>query len=112
MEPWAHAAADSRIERIRRERVIYDAWKQTSNYRPNENATYPARLDSADTACDANHRRDNPGAATEAAANKDGSSPRRESKNIATELIAEAAGRPKELKRLISGVEFPIEVPE
>jgi hypothetical protein len=58
--------------RIRQQRVIYDAQKQTT-YRPHENATYRARLDNADTsvANDASGRKGNEAVATEATTNKD-----------------------------------------
>ena len=53
-----------------------------------------------------------------ASANKDGSSPRRESENNAAQLSAEATGCPEGLKfhywtaqlMLVSGVNFPIEI--
>jgi hypothetical protein len=85
-----------RLERIRQQRVIYDAQKQTT-YRPHENATYRARLDNADTsiANDASGRQGNEAVATEATTNKDRSSPRRKSENNAAELLAETAGSPE-----------------
>jgi hypothetical protein len=85
-----------RVERIRQQRVIYYAQKQTT-YRPHENATCRARLGNADTsvANDASGRKGNEPVATEATTNKDRSSPRRESENNAAELVAETAGSPE-----------------
>jgi hypothetical protein len=85
-----------RLERIRQQRVIYDAQKQTT-YRPHDNTTYRARLDNADTsiANDASGRQGNEAVATEATTNKDRSSPRRKSENNAAELLAETAGSPE-----------------
>jgi hypothetical protein len=82
------------FEQIRQERVSYYAQKQT-NYRPNENATYRARLDDADTSAanDANCRKGSEDAATQAGNNKDRSGPSRESENNAAELLAKTAGR-------------------
>jgi hypothetical protein len=54
------------FERIRQERVIGYAPKQT-DYRPNENAAYRARLDHDDT----NGRKGDEGATAKAKANKD-----------------------------------------
>jgi hypothetical protein len=105
------------FEQIRRERVSYYAQKQI-NYRPNENATYRARLDNADTSAanDANCRKGSEDAATEAGNNKDRSGPCRESENNAAELLAETAGHSEgptaekiELC-LISGVDLLIEI--
>jgi hypothetical protein len=101
-----------RLERIRQQRVIYDAQKQTT-YRPHENATYRARVYDADAgaAYDASGRKGNEDAATETTANKDGSGPRRESENNAGQLPTEAAGCPKALNAgLISGINFLIKV--
>jgi hypothetical protein len=80
-----------------------DVQKQTNAHRPNENATHRAWLDDAYTSAtyDANCGKgseDAAYAATETTANKDGSSPRRESENNAAELPAEAAGCPEGLK--------------
>jgi hypothetical protein len=88
------------IGRDRSTSRVQDASKQASAYRTNENAAYREPLDDADTsaASDADGRRAKEGAATEGTANKDGSSPRRESENNAQELPAEAAGCPEGLK--------------
>jgi hypothetical protein len=84
------------LNELGRNGVIYDAQEQT-DYRPNENATDRARLDTVHTsvANDANDRKGNDDAETEAATNKDGSSPRRESANNAAELVTETAGSPE-----------------
>jgi len=71
------------------------------------------RLDHADTraAYDANCRKGSADAATETAAHKDGSSPRRQSENNPEELPAEAARRPKgQNAALVSGIDFLIKV--
>ena len=72
---------------------VQDAQKQSSAHRPNENATYRARLDIADTsaAFDACGRRAKEDAATEKTTNKGRSNPRRKSENNAAKLPADAA---------------------
>jgi len=63
---------------------VQDAQRQTNIYRSNDNATPRARLD-ADTraAYDANCGKGSEDAATETTADKDRSSPRRQSENNA-----------------------------
>jgi hypothetical protein len=100
--------------------VVQDAQKQTSAHRTNENATSREPLDEADTgaAYDADGRKTRQSAATEKTTHKDGSSRRRESKNDAAELAAEAAGCPEGLKSQhcaiwlmsVLGVDFPVEI--
>jgi len=67
--------------------------KQT-NHRPNEDPTDRARLDNAYTSAanDANGRKFDEGATTKAKADKDASSPCRESENNAAQLLADTAG--------------------
>jgi hypothetical protein len=99
-------------DRDRSTRRVQDAQKQINIYRSNDNAAPRARLD-ADTraAYDANCGKGSEDAAPETTANKDGSSPRRQSENNAEELAAEAAGCPKgQHAALVSGVDVPIEV--
>jgi hypothetical protein len=81
------------FERNRRDRVIFYAQRRT-NYRPNENTAYRARLDK-DHAHDANRRKLEEGATTKAKTDKDASSPRRESENNAAQLLADTAGSPE-----------------
>jgi hypothetical protein len=91
------------IERIREQRVIYDAQTQTDHW-SNENAIYRAFLDNADTgvANDAIRWRGNEAAEAEATTNTDGSSQRRESANNAAELLAETAGVPERINTALS----------
>jgi hypothetical protein len=94
--------------------------KAKQPHRSNENATHRARLDNADTgaAFDASGRRAKEDAATEKTTNKGGSNPRRKSENNAAEFPAKAAGSPqgvsttrlRQLRRLVSGVDFLIEL--
>ena len=93
--------------------VFTDAQKKPNIYRPNDNATPRARLDHADAraAYHANRGTGSEDAAPETTANKDGSSPRRQSENNAKKLVAEAAGRPKgQHTALVSGVDVLMEV--
>jgi hypothetical protein len=76
------------FERMEPERVIYDAQRQT-NHRPNENAADRAHLDSIDSSSvQANGRK----AKAKAKINKSGRRPRRESEDIAAQVLAETAG--------------------
>jgi hypothetical protein len=73
-EPAGPPLPDLHFERIRQERVISHAPKQT-HYRPNENAAPRAGLDNDDTD-DATGRKGDEGATAKAEVNKDGSNPR------------------------------------
>jgi hypothetical protein len=81
------------LEQTRRTGVIHDAENQ-NHYRPNENATDPARLCEADASVADNAKRwkGTEDAATEAGNNTDRSDAGRESENHAAELVAKAAG--------------------
>jgi hypothetical protein len=106
--PQSGRLRDLPFERIGPKRVIYHAQKQTS-HRPDENATYRARLDNADTssAYDANDRKkDEDGATTKSKTNEDGSCQDREGENNAAQLFAETAGS---FEGLGSGINFPIQ---
>jgi hypothetical protein len=83
------------FERNRRDRVIFCAQIRT-NYRPNENTTYRARLDK-DHTHDANRRKLEEGATTKAKTDKDASSSCRKSENNAAQLLADTAGSPEEI---------------
>ena len=88
--------------------------EQTNPYRPDENATPRARLDSAHTrdSYDANGGKGSKDVTTETTANEGGSSARRQSENNAAKLPAEAAGCPKaqDAAQLDSGIDFPIQI--
>jgi hypothetical protein len=93
--------------------------RSTIALRSNEDATYRERLDVADTsaAYDANGRRAKKDYATETTADKDRSSPRRESENNAAKLHAKTARSSEGLKckyltawlMLVSGGDFLID---
>jgi hypothetical protein len=87
--------------------------EQTNPYRPDENATPRARLDSAHTrdSYDANGGKGSKDVTTETTANEGGSSAR-QSENNAAKLPAEAAGCPKaqDAAQLDSGIDFPIQI--
>ena len=95
---------------------IHDVQNQAT-YRPDENATDRARLDNADTsvANDAGGRKGYGAVATEAT-NRGRSGPRRESEIDTAEFIAETAGSPEwanppdRSSRLVSGVDFLVEI--
>jgi hypothetical protein len=101
------------IEQTRQARVIYYAQKQAA-HRTDENATYPAPFDNADTDDDANRGKCNEDTATEATTTKDRSNPRREGEHNAAQFLAETARGPEgtipDYRELASRVDFQIEI--